>query len=61
MLVIIIIRKIPHFSLRRLQLHVNYNWRGNMALETYVKKVQDAVLAVKLVDDYVSYHHVPVD
>ena len=32
-----------------------------MALETYVKKVRDAVLAVKLVDDYVSYHHVPVD
>ena len=32
-----------------------------MPLETYVKKVRDAVLAVKLVDDYVSYHHVPVD
>ena len=61
MLVVIIIIKVPHFSFRRLQLHVSYNWRGNMPLETYVKKVRDAVLAVKLVDDYVSYHHVPVD
>ena len=61
MLVVIIIIKVPHFSFRRLQLHVSYNWRGNMPLETYVKKVRDAVLSVKQVDDYVSYHHVPVD
>ena len=38
MLVVIIIIKVPHFSFRRLQLHVSYNWRGNMPLETYVKK-----------------------
>ena len=38
MLAIITIRKIPHFSFKRLQLDVNYNWRGNSPSEKLVNK-----------------------